>query len=343
MVTRTVIRVTSTEAAATEKRGDLGNNIHPTCEQSDTDGVTNNEHLCDGSSTHGNCNDNRGEKKRALPSPSAVDSPLKKRRRADAFVIDLTGIPQQQPIRRNEWQMKEGATKYVGIYFDGTRNKWRARMKIEGKPRFIGTYENEEEAAIDYARAVFKYKGQAALDKMRETNLSLPRPIDLSGVCPQPPIPKMKGHIKEGASKYIGIYFHKSMSKWYAQIMIKGNHRFIGYYENEEEAAVDYARALFKYKGQEALNKAREQNSFGSGPAIDLKGVPPQPLIPKSVSYIREGASKYAGVTWDKSKNKWRATIKIEGKSRYIGYYINEEEAAVDYARAVFKYKGQER
>ena len=32
----------------------------------------------------------------------------------------------------------------------------------------------------------------------------------------------------------------------------------------------------------------------------------------------------------------------IDGKLRYIGYYDDEEEAAADYARAVFKYRASE-
>jgi len=39
------------------------------------------------------------------------------------------------------------------------------------------------------------------------------------------------------------------MKKWLAQIIIEGKTRHIGYYENEEEAAVDYALAVFKYNG----------------------------------------------------------------------------------------------
>uniref|UniRef100_A0A7S2LTU9 AP2/ERF domain-containing protein n=1 Tax=Skeletonema marinoi TaxID=267567 RepID=A0A7S2LTU9_9STRA len=88
------------------------------------------------------------------------------------------------------------------------------------------------------------------------------------------------------------------MNKWQAQIRIDGMNRHIGYYDNEEEAATDYARAVFKYKGQGALDKAREQgardkvreqNSF----IIDLSDVPPQPPIPKRPDHIKEGASKY--------------------------------------------------
>ena len=125
------------------------------------------------------------------------------------------------------------------------------------------------------------------------------------------------------------------MIKWQALIMIDGKVRCIGYYENEEEAAVNYARAVFKYKGKGALEKTSEQNS------IDLSDVPPQPPIPKSGGYIKEGASKYKGISLEKQRNKWKAQIMIDGKARLIGRYESEEEAAVDYARAVVKFKGQ--
>jgi CTP:phosphocholine cytidylyltransferase-like protein len=72
--------------------------------------------------------------------------------------------------------------------------------------------------------------------------------IDLDGVPPQPPIPKDCGHVKEGASKYVGVYFNKMKNKWVAQLRIEGKQRRVGYYDEEEEAAVDYARALFKYR-----------------------------------------------------------------------------------------------
>eukprot|EP00986_Skeletonema_menzelii_P012972 scaffold7346_cov154-Skeletonema_menzelii.AAC.4 len=113
--------------------------------------------------------------------------------------------------------------------------------------------------------------------------------------------------------------------------------------ENEEEATGDYARVIFKYKGQEALDKARKRKSSGSGPPIDLSDVPPQPPIPPRIrGRIREGGSRYVGVYFNKAINKWYSRIILGGKIRRIGYYGNEEEAAGDYARAVFKYKGQE-
>lgn len=41
--------------------------------------------------------------------------------------------------------------------------------------------------------------------------------------------------------------------------------------------------------------------------------------------------SKYKGVHWDKSRNKWRAKLQLNGKCIHIGYYDSEKEAAVEY------------
>jgi phage tail tube protein FII len=268
----------------------------------------------------------------------ALDKAREQKKSAPA--IDLSNVPSISPILKSAGEIKEGASKYAGVYFNKTMNKWHAQITFEGKTRRIGNYEKEEVAAIDYARAVFKYKGQGKLDKAREQKMSA-YAIDLKDVPPQLPILKSEGNIKGGTSKYVGVNFDKVVKKWKAIISIDRKLRHIGYYENEEDAAADYARAVFKFKGQDAVDKAREQNKQ-STPAIDLSDVPPKQLIPKSEGRQKEGASKYAGVSFHKSRNKWKAVIRIEGKLHHIGYYKNEEEAAIDYARAIFKYKGQD-
>ena len=105
------------------------------------------------------------------------------------------------------------------------------------------------------------------------------------------------------------------------------------HYDDEKKAAVDYTSAIFKFR-----ERVKRKSAFNRVLSDD----PPQPPIPKSSGRVKEGASKYTGVSFDKRMNKWRANyMLIEGKQRFIGYYDDEEEAAVDYARAVFKkYKG---
>ena len=338
MVTRKLIRITSPEAAAlAAKKTSLSSSAAAedltTVNKQPTKLLTN-----------GNKNETGGGKKRALPSKDALLSgeETKKRQKADKFVIDLADVPPQQPIPKSEGRQKEGSSKYVGVNYHKPSNKWQARITIEGKTRHIGCYEKEEEAANDFARALFKYKGQDALEKARGQKQSAPTMnIDLSNVPSIPPILKSAGGIKEGSSKYAGVCFNTAMNKWQAQIIIEGKQRHIGQYDKEEEAAANYARAVFKYKGQEALDKARERAS-ARGLGVDLSDVPPQLPILKRVGNIKGGTSKYVGVNFDKVVKKWKAIISIDRKLRHIGYYENEEEAAIDYARAVFKFKGQD-
>eukprot|EP00984_Skeletonema_dohrnii_P010273 scaffold3999_cov138-Skeletonema_dohrnii-CCMP3373.AAC.8 len=360
MVTRTFVRVRTTpsEAAASStavvdssisapapgkqilKQSQLHSCKHRSCtERAKHPGdatAAAEEGLCDRHSTHVNKAEG-GDKKRALPSEDSISSEEIKRRKRNchqkSVVIDLSDVPPQQPIPKSKGRIKEGVSKYTGVYFRKETNQWHAQITVEGKQCQIGSYDNEEEAAVDYARALFKHKGQGALEKAMKLNSFV---VDLTGVPPKSPIPKSAGRIKEGmkegASKYAGVYFKKEIKKWEARILVDGKRRSIGYYESEEDAAVDYARAIFKYKGG-----AHQQSLL-----VDLTGVPPQSPIPKSAGRIKEGASKYTGVTFHKQMNKWMAQIRINGKTLCIGFYENEEEAAVDYARALFKQKGQD-
>ncbi|KAK1742625.1 hypothetical protein QTG54_006222 [Skeletonema marinoi] len=119
--------------------------------------TTTDEGLCDMHSAHDNKTADRGEKKRAFPSGDSIgDKDVKKLQKKNAFVFDLSDVPPQQPIPKSVGRVKDGASKYAGVTFHKQANKWIAQIMIEGKPCWIGSYDNEEEAAVDYARAVFK-------------------------------------------------------------------------------------------------------------------------------------------------------------------------------------------
>ena len=55
--------------------------------------------------------------------------------------------------------------------------------------------------------------------------------------------------IRSKTSKYQGVCWVSSKSKWKARIGINGKYKFLGYFDNEEEAAQVYQNAL------EALNQ----------------------------------------------------------------------------------------
>jgi|SaaInl74LU_5_DNA_1037368.scaffolds.fasta_scaffold32361_1 hypothetical protein len=124
---------------------------HPSCTdraQHPKDAATG-EGLCDG---HNNKAD-RGAKKRALPSEDSISDKddTKKHQRMNSFNIDLSDAPAQTPIPKSGGRIGRGDSKYTGVTFNKHAKKWIAQIMIDGKQRRIGCYENEEEAAVDYA------------------------------------------------------------------------------------------------------------------------------------------------------------------------------------------------
>lgn len=53
----------------------------------------------------------------------------------------------------------------------------------------------------------------------------------------------------------------------------------------------------------------------------------------------KRGSSKYKGVHFSKRSNKWQATLKLNQKTIYLGFYNVEEDAAKAYnagAKSIF-------
>ena len=254
-------------------------------------------------------------KKLPLLLDDADDDEAAKCQKGKQMCIDLTDVPLKLPTKNNK---KGASSKYQGVYFDYSRNKWMAKSMIDGKQHHIGNHENEEEeAAVDYARALFENEA----GKVNARGNIGQKFVDLTDVPPQLPI---IGNMKGASSKYQGVCFVKRRNKWKATISLDGMKCFIAEHANEEEAAVDYARALFKYG-------SRRKRQF-----IDLTDVPSQPPILNN--HDRYETSKYQGVHFKTAGNKWNAAISLNGKLYGIGTYDTEEEAAVDFARAKFKY-----
>jgi len=47
-----------------------------------------------------------------------------------------------------------------------------------------------------------------------------------------------------------------------------------------------------------------------------------------------ELSSSYVGVSWHKHAKKWRACIRITGKKKHLGLFVEEIDAAISYAIA---------
>ena len=116
------------------------------------------------------------------------------------------------------------------------------------------------------------------------------------------------------SSKYVGVYWRKRDSKWYASIAFNGSSKHLGIFDNEEEASECYNKALKAIENKE-----------------DIKTKP------------TNFTSHYKGVHWSKSSKKWQSKIKVNGKSLYLGSFIDEKEASEYYENALIAIeKGEE-
>lgn len=209
--------------------------------------------------------------------------------------------------------------RYFGVGFDKQKNKYTARILINGKTKYIGKFDNEIEAAIAYDSEVKKN----GFD--RRLNFPEPEPFN--------PIPNTKlirltyGQFAivdlidfERVNKFIW-YAEKGYNTFYGSRVIRVNgkrgtqklHRFI--------LGITDKTIQIDHKDRNGLNNQRSNLRIATNQQ-------------NSINQIGcDKTSKYKGVYLNKSKRKYSAQIKVDYRSMHIGHFDSEIEAAMAYDR----------
>jgi hypothetical protein len=104
-----------------------------------------------------------------------------------------------------------------------------------------------------------------------------------------------KKHLKS-TSKYVGVCWSKLLNKWRSTIVYNKKQYDLGCFELEEEANKYYENALLSIKNNKPIEVKRKENNFKN-------------------------------IYFDKSRNRWRIILKINGIKKHYGYFKTENEA----------------
>eukprot|EP00884_Botryococcus_braunii_P009510 jgi/Botrbrau1/18560/Bobra.0367s0009.2 len=256
------------------------------------------------------------------------------------------------------------SSRFKGVSWSDSSNKWRAQCWNGSKVQYIGYYESEEDAARAYDTAILQLRGPLMQTNFPATNYESRTNADGQGEGevenPQGHIggtgsPGGRSGIQRGTSKYKGVSWSERSHKWRAQLWHDNKVRHLGFYDDEVEAAKAYDRAVVELRGTSAQTNFPIAGAGGARPLISHATVTPSqsaggtpvpttegPISPPRVrgSPNAKGSSPYRGVRWHERNTKWEARIFDGQKQISLGYYDTEEAAAKAYDVRALRLRG---
>ena len=127
---------------------------------------------------------------------------------------------------------------------------------------------------------------------------------------------------------YKGVCYDKERGKFAANIQVDGHQIALGRFDLVGDAVSAYEAAARRYHG--------EFNYDHAAVAVPLISVNDDLPIATRPQF----SSQYRGVSWRKRDAKWVVNIKVDGKSKHIGMYASEHDAARAYNVAAIEYLG---
>lgn len=132
---------------------------------------------------------------------------------------------------------------------------------------------------------------------------------------------------KNSTSKYFGVSYINNI--WKAFVWFNSKRIHIGHFSSEEDAAKARDIEVLKpeYQGVFKLNFPELKEKYLNNEIVIFKNINFQQGVKKQSNT----SSKYVGVSFIKSTNKWRSMIYFNKNGIFLGYFDTEIEAALKY------------
>ena len=160
--------------------------------------------------------------------------------------------------------------------------------------------------------------------------------IESSATSFSEPVESEPGGARTTSSRFWGVSWHRESKKWKAAYRdADGKTRYIGHFDDEEEAA----RARDQAIRDAGLQGKRHMNVDATGALVPKRSGAPSRfdqarersavVAPDPAHDPTAPTSKFWGVSWENKSRRWKANYNdADGKNRHLGLYDTQEAAA---------------
>lgn len=205
--------------------------------------------------------------------------------------------------------------------------RWEAGIQVDGRRVFLGTFDTMYEAHRAFLKATEEYSRPGHYESTKGTELTAERLRELLDYNPDTGVFMWRPRPRSGLTKDI-------LSRPAGRPNVKTGYLEIKVDYREYLASLLawlYVTGEWPPEGLEIDHRNRER--------LDNRWANLRLATKTEQAWNRHQPGK--GATWIESRGKWKASIMVNRKQIFLGYFATEEEARAAYVEAVRKYHGE--
>jgi hypothetical protein len=253
----------------------------------------------------------------------------------------------REPVPKRQKNSSAKLLEFVGVTWHKQLRKWVAQIAHDGKKQHLGCFDDEREAARAVDTAARRLRGENAHGGRSGNNwyrLNFPTEAEVKRakdrgalLTEEDRAAAAEASERQGPSVFMGVSWAKRQRNWKAQIRHDGKHLYLGYFDDEREAARAVDTAARRLRGENAHGGRSGNNwyrlNFPTEAEIKkakYKGIlqMEEGRAAAAAASERQGPSEFLGVSWKQQSHKWVAQMWHDGRTQHLGYSDDEQEAA---------------